>query len=45
MGFEMKARCKIMPMTETSERAFHIVSAPPRLNLLGTESGVPESGQ
>jgi hypothetical protein len=43
MGFEMKAKRKIMLMTETSETALRIVSAPPRLNLLGTQSGVPGS--
>lgn len=45
MGFDMKARRKIMPMTETSETAFGIVSATPRLELLGTQSGAPGSGQ
>ncbi len=45
MGFEMKARRKIMPMAETSETAFHIVSAPPRLDLLDTQSRAPGSGQ
>lgn len=45
MGFEMKASRKIMLKAETSETAFGIVSATTRLDLLGTQSGAPGSGQ